>query len=1012
MQTFYSQAPKYLETSPVNVTINDGRLYASSLGGVWHSQVNNLQWNLWNEGVSYRQEQGYTANPDLWSEYSEAAIAVLDNQLFCPFTIEGGSSYPIKGNLFIRSLTEISPTYTNAPILPWVKETTDDYNLIRWKDYSVGETSFRIERADLATPEAFQEIGTVAPDSIQFKDRQINHSMNYIYRIRTEKNGTYSTYSPTVRTYRYTNCSQVKDISVPRLLSQPSPTIIYALAGSELIKSTNTGRDWQELNTCYGNELTYVDLQFRSVTEGVVLAKSASTPVILLKTSDGGENWAMILPKLPDSRLEATRVYFLSNSTGYLIAKTNSVDESTIYKTTDGGLTYTQLPNSPTLYNRVVFSDQNIIAGIARTGQSSNFELRLSTDGGQSWAYRPIPYSGVSRLVIVDTANFWMLSSPYGSNKTLFRTVNAGRSWQKVTLPRPAADTTSFNNYWEFSPFQDIVFIDKSVGFVVGGRPRTVANDFTVTPQKVYLFKTVDGGSTWTEVPLATPAEIILTTISFNGMKGILTGISLYDAKEAAQLGRIPGSRYIYTTDNLGTDWTLTCQLDNMFPQSVAYRTPEEGYLIGLTFDFDRPLSTNCYYKTSDGGISWKKIVLPAGEHTWEVYFLNTTTGFITTRNSVWTTVDGGLSWNQKSTSIQLFQTRFDGDYIQSYDYNRSYFLGPTSWIRVSYANKIYRTDDAGNSWTLLPTANFTGVPKVSFVTPELGFITGKEGNLSGQIYRTTNGGQSWMLLSHAISVASDIATRLKFISPTVGFVYDYATHITRDGGKTWRTMSNLPSGLANGSDMFFLDSLTGYNTNTLRTSDGGNTWFASGLDQHVMWPFTVADNNIAYGYNYKVRLGTPPCSIIAPSLSVTYCVGNTITLSTFSIYNPQYRYQWYKNDTSSPVVGQNTSTLSIANSKATDAGMYFCITSNDCGAASNTPASLKSALYIYSIQEGDWTSRYTWSCDREPISSDAVQLNHRIYIPYYKEAKAHQIQLNLGGRLDYGYGAKLKIFN
>src|SRR6185295_7446155 len=121
--------------------------------------------------------------------------------------------------------------------------------------------------------------------------------------------------------------------NLPRLLNDiyfPTATIGYAVGtNGRILKSNDAGLTWSPQTSGTTNELNSV--YFNSATNGVAVGNQ-----VILKTIDGGSSWA--LTSLP---VTFNSVHFANANTGLAVG-------NAIYKTTDGGNTWTQRSKSIT----------------------------------------------------------------------------------------------------------------------------------------------------------------------------------------------------------------------------------------------------------------------------------------------------------------------------------------------------------------------------------------------------------------------------------------------------------------------------------------------------------------------------------------------------------------------------------------------------------------------------------------------------------------------------------------
>ncbi|MBX3241187.1 MAG: VCBS repeat-containing protein [Chitinophagaceae bacterium] len=134
--------------------------------------------------------------------------------------------------------------------------------------------------------------------------------------------------------------------------------------------------------------------------------------------------------------------------------------------------------------------------------------------------------------------------------------------------------------------------------------------------------------------------------------------------------------------------------------------------------------------KTSDGGLNWQKIDIPAGRLTY-AYFLSPTIGWINIdkdqKGSIYYTNNGGATWDlQNNPEI----TSFRSDAFQFVDNHTGY------GVSLGY---IYKTQDAGKIWEPLPSDYSAEVAlNKLFILDSLHLWAG---GYNGLLVKTSNGG-------------------------------------------------------------------------------------------------------------------------------------------------------------------------------------------------------------------------------------------------------------------------------
>lgn len=150
---------------------------------------------------------------------------------------------------------------------------------------------------------------------------------------------------------------------------------------------------------------------------------------------------------------------------------------------------------------------------------------------------------------------------------------------------------------------------------------------------------------------------------------------------------------------------------------------------------------------------------------------------------------------------------------------------------------KIYKTTDAGKSWSAIPNLAATTILDMHVVNENvIGVLHVAAGERKLAI--TTNGGNIWTLKT----TPSQTVTKIYFISSTIGFawnfvpsfnVYDseFESYRTADGGATWTKMKNTSDQVINPVNFLFTSTMDGYasfgdfNPYLYTTTDGGITW-------------------------------------------------------------------------------------------------------------------------------------------------------------------------------------------
>lgn len=66
--------------------------------------------------------------------------------------------------------------------------------------------------------------------------------------------------------------------------------------------------------------------------------------------------------------------------------------------------------------------------------------------------------------------------------------------------------------------------------------------------------------------------------------------------------------------------------------------------------------------------------------------------------------------------------------------------------------------------------------------------------------------------------------------------------------------------------------------------------------------------------------------------------------------------------------------------------------------------------LNMTTVKPGLWTDPTVWSCNRVPVSTDAVQVLHEVSLPDNSTGRANRLIYGAGGKLTTGPGARLVL--
>lgn len=317
---------------------------------------------------------------------------------------------------------------------------------------------------------------------------------------------------------------------------------------------------WSEKATGFtaaNRTLSSISIVNTSVIWAIALDNSAAPDYTIkefTKSTDGGETWTPGTINLGanTSGLGITSISAISDQIAWISAAPDVSDFGGVWKTTDGGLTWTK--QTTALFNNPIDSYTSFVhfwdASNGVTGgdtENGTFEIYTTSNGGNNWNRvigANIPSSLVGEMGYVGVTSvvgniFWFGTSA----GRIFKSIDKGLSWTVTQTP-----STDFNlglDRFTFSDANNGLFMD---------------HNNTTT-----LYKTTDGGNNWTSI---TTPGFYKTNIAY------IPGTSTVIAGAAANPF---GSSY--STDN-GSTWTT---IDSgVFHGTLAFLNDSFGFSAGM----------------------------------------------------------------------------------------------------------------------------------------------------------------------------------------------------------------------------------------------------------------------------------------------------------------------------------------------------------------------------------------------------------------------------------------------
>ncbi len=306
-----------------------------------------------------------------------------------------------------------------------------------------------------------------------------------------------------------------------------------------------------------------------------------------------------------------------------------------------------------------------------------------TNDGGVTWYDATPPTlaeANYAPFAFLDPQTAWVLiSSADFTLGTLYRTDDGGLDWGTYSVPFGMAS---------------LQFLDSQNGFALAALGAGAGSE------AVALFKTTDGGLTWTRVFINDPTvEGSSDSLPLGGQK---TGFTFLDGSRGWVGGSVPvdGYIYLYATQDGGVTWNETnlalpagyesAQTSNDAPQ---FFSATDGILAVTLVSPSEAGPLAVIYRTTDGGLTWtpgQPIArdLPADFHSFNEGVIWGISEFLVTR-------DAGQTWGAVVPNENF------SDVITSFQFASS-LVGWALVSRDSADTSLYKTTNGGATWTLL----------------------------------------------------------------------------------------------------------------------------------------------------------------------------------------------------------------------------------------------------------------------------------------------------------------------
>lgn len=327
-----------------------------------------------------------------------------------------------------------------------------------------------------------------------------------------------------------------------------------------------------------------------------------------------------------------------------------------------------------------------LFSAIALTiGSIASSQTWITQNSGFAVASR-----GISGMEAFDANTVWAFaydgSNPSNNIQEFTKTSNGGTTWTAGTINVGDPSLTITN-----------------VSGVSSTTAWTGALLSTATDGLGAVYKTVDGGATWT------PQQFYSTT-----GESFLNFVHGFDSNNAIAGGDPENNEFeIYTTSNGGTSWTRVPAANLPNPLSSEYGYTGGYYGVGNNIFFYT--GKGRIYKSTDKGL------------TWSIAFTGSTYGLTDFGG---TAVKGIMAWSDANRGIVIKKT-----------YSGSTVTGMT----------MYRTTDGGTTWATVTVTGITASNNINDITyvPNTNILVATSS--AGGSWKSNDNGTTWSSIDSGV---------------------------------------------------------------------------------------------------------------------------------------------------------------------------------------------------------------------------------------------------------------------
>ncbi len=454
----------------------------------------------------------------------------------------------------------------------------------------------------------------------------------------------------------------------------------WPMGNGVILKTTNGGQEWMQY---YEDEKTYFfDVLFTDSLNGIALGYSDEwNQGIIFHSNDGGASWDSTYSN--DGNFY--KALFTCADTGWVLAGKKYTVGSSIYKTTDGGISWTKISDIDHAdlqsFDRI---NSNYFLAAGKYGK-----IIESSNGAYSWS--DISFGSlldVNDLEMYDAYSGWAV----GEEGSIFHTIDGGINWTAQTS-------------WITADLKAVSVFNEQIAYVI--------SDYDI-------LKTIDGGSEW---------HII------HQCPEILNSIFVVNEETVWVVG---DHGYAIKTLNSGTSWLDKSLNENHGLKDIFFYNSAIGWIVGEKANGN---GNGIILKTHDYGNNWTSQADSLNfAFLYSIDFINYNEGWAAGwYDFILHTSNGGQSWEvQRSFKDNSSLYTFGLVDISFSDQNNGWAVG---YGIGDPHSRLYVTSDGGLEWNEVECPAFNALYSVNFINDDQGWLAGQ----NGAILYTGNGGYTWV---------------------------------------------------------------------------------------------------------------------------------------------------------------------------------------------------------------------------------------------------------------------------